>query len=165
MCATVLTWTDDRIELLQRLFARGRTCREMADEIGVSRNAVIGKLSRLNLARGTGRRARRAERPADPNVRRLRGALVAMRAAAPRAVEHEAVDHTHRCSLMELGRDKCRWPIDSTEPAADVWYCGSTPVNGLPYCAPHARIAYRATRQRGLFVSVFHVTGPSEPKL
>jgi len=48
------TWTDERLELLKSRFAEGLTCREIADDIGVSRNAVIGKLSRLNLTRDKG---------------------------------------------------------------------------------------------------------------
>ncbi len=52
------TWTDERIELLKQHFEAGLSCREIAADIGVSRNAVIGKLSRLNLdARPLGRRA------------------------------------------------------------------------------------------------------------
>src|SRR5512142_1432660 len=46
------TWTDERIELLKQHFEAGLSCREIAADIGVSRNAVIGKLSRLNLTRG-----------------------------------------------------------------------------------------------------------------
>src|SRR3954454_16001681 len=46
------TWTDERIELLRQPFEAGLSCRELAADIGVSRNAVIGKLSRLNLTRG-----------------------------------------------------------------------------------------------------------------
>ena len=45
------TWTDERLELLKSGFAAGLTCRQIADDIGVSRNAVIGKLNRLNDAR------------------------------------------------------------------------------------------------------------------
>jgi GcrA cell cycle regulator len=45
------TWTDERVKLLKSHFAAGLTCREIAADIGVSRNAVIGKLSRLNLTR------------------------------------------------------------------------------------------------------------------
>ena len=46
------TWTDERIELLRQHFEAGLSCREIAADIGVSRNAVIGKLSWLNLTRG-----------------------------------------------------------------------------------------------------------------
>ena len=45
------TWTDERVELLKSHFEAGLSCRQIADDIGVSRNAVIGKLSRLNLTR------------------------------------------------------------------------------------------------------------------
>src|SRR3954466_8081501 len=46
------TWTDERIELLKQHFEAGLSCREIAAQIGVSRNAVIGKLTRLGLTRG-----------------------------------------------------------------------------------------------------------------
>ena len=51
MLANEPTWTVERIELLKNRFEAGLTCREIACDIGVSRNAVIGKLSRLNLTR------------------------------------------------------------------------------------------------------------------
>src|SRR5580700_5936313 len=60
------TWTLDRIELLKSRFEAGLSCREIADEIGVSRNAVIGKLSRLNLTRG--KSADAAQRPAPKDT-------------------------------------------------------------------------------------------------
>ena len=50
------TWTTERIELLKNRFEAGLSCREIAADIGVSRNAVIGKLSRLNLTREHERR-------------------------------------------------------------------------------------------------------------
>ena len=46
------TWTTERVELLKSHFEAGLSCREIAGAIGVSRNAVIGKLARLNLTRG-----------------------------------------------------------------------------------------------------------------
>ena len=50
MTATAPTWTPDRIEELKRLFDAEYTCSQIAREIGVTRNAVIGKLSRLGLS-------------------------------------------------------------------------------------------------------------------
>ena len=52
MLANEPTWTVERLERLKSCFEAGLSCREIADDIGVSRNAVIGKLSRLNLTRG-----------------------------------------------------------------------------------------------------------------
>ena len=52
------------------------------------------------------------------------------------------------CTLLELGQGKCRWPIDSPD-REDIYFCGNEPVHGLPYCAGHARLAYRRPgRQR-----------------
>ncbi len=45
-----MSWTDERIEQLKSLWAKGMTASQIADELGgVSRNAVIGKAHRLDL--------------------------------------------------------------------------------------------------------------------
>jgi GcrA cell cycle regulator len=45
-----MSWTDERIETLTKLWESGATASQIADELGgVSRNAVIGKAHRLGL--------------------------------------------------------------------------------------------------------------------
>ncbi len=45
-----MSWTDERIERLKRMWSDGATASQIADELGgVSRNAVIGKAHRLGL--------------------------------------------------------------------------------------------------------------------
>ena len=45
-----MSWTDDRIDRLKKMWAEGATASQIADELGgVSRNAVIGKAHRLGL--------------------------------------------------------------------------------------------------------------------
>lgn len=44
-------WTMERIDTLRQMHAGGHTCREIGMAIGTSRNAVIGKLHRLGLAK------------------------------------------------------------------------------------------------------------------
>jgi GcrA cell cycle regulator len=151
------TWTEERLELLKSRFAQGLTCREIADDIGVSRNAVIGKLSRLNLTRGSsGDPLRRAPRntPKDAPKGRRRGSVprqqyrILQAVYAEPLVPAEPIANGHCCSLLELSEERCRWPI-STPGAADFCFCGNTPVEGLPYCPGHSRLAYRpGSRQR-----------------
>lgn len=145
MLANEPTWTAERIELLKSRFEAGLSCREIADDIGVSRNAVIGKLSRLNLTRGTGRAARSPERGQAAKGHRPgtgpRPAYRILRALNADA-DDEPIQTGHYCSLLELSEVKCRWPI-STPGADDFCFCGNTPVEGLPYCAGHTRLAYR----------------------
>jgi GcrA cell cycle regulator len=149
------TWTDERLELLKSLFAAGLTCREIACDVGVSRNAVIGKLSRLNLTREKDRDARRpARKDTAKGARgrpgpRMQYQILRAVYAEPEPLDDDAPIHNgHTCSLLELSEAKCRWPI-STPGAADFCFCGNPPIEGLPYCAGHTRLAYRpGSRQR-----------------
>jgi GcrA cell cycle regulator len=148
------TWTAERVELLRSRFEAGQSCREIAADIGVSRNAVIGKLSRLNLTRGRSDDARRPAREDGAKRRHLKAGprtqyqmlLAAFTEPRP-AIEDAPIHGERRCSLLELSEERCRWPI-STPGAEDFCFCGNTPVEGLPYCAGHTRLAYRsASRQ------------------
>src|SRR3569833_624665 len=48
---TVLTWSDDRVEQLKKLWESGLSASQIAAELGnVTRNAVIGKVHRLGLS-------------------------------------------------------------------------------------------------------------------
>jgi GcrA cell cycle regulator len=157
MPASAPTWTEERIELLKNRFEAGLSCREIACDIGVSRNAVIGKLSRLNLKREKNsdvpRPARKHPAKASVSAKRLRS-IPRLQYRMLQAIYSEpAADdvpiHNGRCcSLLELNKERCRWPI-STPGADDFCFCGNTPVEGLPYCAGHTRLAYRpGSRQR-----------------
>jgi GcrA cell cycle regulator len=151
MFANASTWTNERIELLKSHFEAGLSCREIAINIGVSRNAVIGKLSRLNLTREP---ANTEQRPGKPRGRsrkstpRLQYQMLRAFYEKPKPANDTPIESEHRCSLFELSEQRCRWPI-STPGAEDFCFCGNTPVEGLPYCPGHTRLAYRAgSRQR-----------------
>jgi GcrA cell cycle regulator len=138
------TWTDDRIEILTKLWRDGRSASAIAHELGgVTRNAVIGKVHRLGLsgratpARPGSRRARapKAKRP----VARVRR----MPAATPWPVEVEPVPLAGMSDVVSIGPRMCRWPIG--DPKGEGFaLCGRPAVRGA-YCAPHGAIAYRPT--------------------
>jgi hypothetical protein len=44
-------WSAERLEQLQTLFDAGLSCREIGRELGCTKNAVSGKISRLGLNR------------------------------------------------------------------------------------------------------------------
>jgi GcrA cell cycle regulator len=140
------TWTTERVELLKVRFAEGLSCREIAVDIGVSRNAVIGKISRLNLTRDKGRTKTLRQTDAAPRPKastRLRQLLIKVVPSEPQpSIEAEPIHNGHTCSLFELSKETCRWPI-STPGADDFCFCGNQPVEGLPYCVGHSRLAYR----------------------
>ena len=46
-----MSWTDERVELLKKLWADGLSASQIAAELGgITRNAVIGKVHRLGLS-------------------------------------------------------------------------------------------------------------------
>jgi GcrA cell cycle regulator len=160
MSANCATWNSERIELLKRCFHAGLSCSQIAREIGVTRNAVIGKMNRLGLSRpkdviGRELERRRAARPARPkaprtwrpkrprlNIFAQREMLIAAFPGPQPHAEDIPIYNGRGCTLLELSEGKCRWPI-SNPGAAGFCFCGNEPVKGLPYCLGHARIAYR----------------------
>jgi GcrA cell cycle regulator len=158
MSAKRATWSSERIELMKRCYQAGLSCSQIAGEIGVSRNAVIGKLHRLGLSQPRDIAARQVEQrraarlaqaprmPSRPKRPRLgvsaQQALLMEAFPTPPAIEDVPIHNGRGCTLLELGQERCRWPI-STPGAKDFYFCGNEPLKGLPYCAGHARIAYR----------------------
>lgn len=50
-----MSWTDERVELLKKMWNEGQSASAIAKELGgVTRNAVIGKVHRLGLSNRTG---------------------------------------------------------------------------------------------------------------
>ncbi|MGY6703354.1 GcrA family cell cycle regulator [Roseinatronobacter sp.] len=59
-----MSWTDERVELLKKMWMEGQSASQIAKELGgVTRNAVIGKVHRLGLSNRT---ATDADTPATP---------------------------------------------------------------------------------------------------
>lgn len=158
---TVVTWTPERVEQLRTCIATGLSCSEIAAEIGVTRNAVIGKIHRLGLAPGrpvpgSAREDTPGARHSRPSSQRqLLRLIFADRASPDRATQADptgagataSVESTRPCSLLELAPRKCRWPVNNASATAFV-FCGNEAVGGLAYCAGHARMAYRVPGRR-----------------
>jgi len=78
-----MNWTEERVEVLKRLWAEGFSASQIAAQLGgVTRNAVIGKAHRLKLA---------GRAKAQPRLRKAApGAAIAGEAAAPKKKEAKA---------------------------------------------------------------------------
>jgi GcrA cell cycle regulator len=155
-----MSWTDERVELLKKLWADGLSASQIASELGsVTRNAVIGKVHRLGLSGRAKSLMASAPRPRKPRTHAMLRIRPAMRgntalaavydmdvAAEPEEIEN-IVPMGQRCSLLELNDSKCRWPIGDPG-SAEFAFCGGNTVEGIPYCGYHARIAYQPVAER-----------------
>jgi GcrA cell cycle regulator len=155
-----MTWTDDRVELLKKLWADGLSASQIAAELGgVTRNAVIGKVHRLGLsgrAKSPSSAAPRARKPRSHIMRVARPAMrgntaLALAFETEQEPELELVENIipigQRRTLLELTEDTCRWPIG--DPASpEFFFCGGKPLTSLPYCGYHSRVAYQPANER-----------------
>lgn len=160
-----MNWTDERVELLKKLWSDGLSASQIAAELGgVTRNAVIGKVHRLGLSGRAKAIASPAPRPRKPrpapSAAAMRPMVQGNNALAPvmrPAIEPEpevlpdpvanVIAMGERCTILDLTEFTCRWPVG--EPGkSDFFYCGSRTKTGLPYCAFHARIAYQPVQDR-----------------
>lgn len=85
-----MSWTDERVETLKKMWAEGQSASQIAKELGgVTRNAVIGKVHRLGLSNRVGAapepvakpKADPAPKPAEPKAAKQNGARHEGRAA------------------------------------------------------------------------------------
>lgn len=170
-------WTEDAVATLRKLKDDGESSSRIAEALGTSRNAVIGKAARLGIGGGRHMAARLppARTPADLAFRvelarqrrrdkyiraKLRGLdrLTAPQFAPDGVSVAEAVENIiplgQRCTLLDLTDAKCHWPVgDPGTP--DFFFCGGKPDSGKPYCGYHCCVAYQpppSRRHRAPFV-------------
>lgn len=146
-----MSWTDERVSLLKKMWGEGKTAAEIAKELGgVTRNAVIGKAHRLKLSNRLS--------PIQQNNKKPVAAKPVEEKAPPQKISKKPAPsdmNIKGVSLAALKEKMCRWPIgDPKEP--DFRFCGGHSVAGLPYCDDHAKVAYQAaTRNRILQAKEF----------
>ena len=159
-----MAWTEDRVEVLKKLWAEGHSASQIAKELGgVTRNAVIGKVHRLGLSgRATpSRPVKRPPRLARPKPRlQPDGSVVTQRPSAPVAdaqlkkVEKVVMETLppqpladgEAATILTLRDSMCKWPIgDPADPK--FAFCGRKATCG-PYCAEHAKVAFQPTKKR-----------------
>ncbi len=149
-------WTDERVELLKKLWQDGLSASQIAKQLGgVTRNAVIGKVHRLGLSGRAApskpaRTVFKAPRPARsvtsaPSApRRISSEPVSLHAPAPPVRYVEEAPGT--ATVLTLGAHMCKWPIG--DPAQDNFtFCGRRAGDG-PYCHEHSQVAYQPAQAK-----------------
>jgi GcrA cell cycle regulator len=155
-----MSWTDERVELLKKLWSDGLSASQIAAELGgITRNAVIGKVHRLGLSGRAKSASSAAPRPrkARSPMMRIGRASIRGNTALAHAYEMEAeaapelIDNVipigQRRTILELTEQTCRWPVGDPG-STEFFFCGGNTIGGLPYCAYHSRVAYQPASER-----------------
>lgn len=168
-----MSWTDDRIEVLAKLWREGLSASQIAAQLGnVTRNAVIGKIHRLGLSsrdkpasKGGGRRKNTSSTSnvlnASNNNKYTRTNRTTAKTAktnnqseiikiTPRIdsnTENLTAPKPKELKLTELTETTCKWPLGDPQ-NDDFCFCGHSAKSDTPYCEYHSKIAYQTIIER-----------------
>ncbi len=115
-------WNEARVSQLVQLWQAGLSTAEIGRQLGISKNAVVGKAHRLDL-------------PARPSP--IRNPVPRVRPEVRRPTPTPAEPR-----LAPLhGGPPCQWPHG--HPGQEGFhFCGQPSLPGKPYCPEHAARAY-----------------------
>lgn len=132
-----MSWTDERVEILKKLWAKETPAAEIAEVLGTTRNAVIGKAHRLGLS---------AKKSAAADKKNASGE--GKNTSASRSKTKESPPKRKgKTGLLDLTERTCRFPIGHPDKKG-FHFCGEPPLPGKPYCAEHCAVAYQAGSAR-----------------
>jgi GcrA cell cycle regulator len=158
-------WGEEEVEVMTKMLANGSSSRDVAHALGCSRNAVIGKASRLELPRnrnkgssqprakvsvsgqasidGVEKAPKYLNRVGIQKARRERDAAGVAPTARPYTpqIASGAPPVPLRLSILDLTDRVCKWPIGDVQ-SEDFHFCGADRTYGS-YCTYHAKIAYK----------------------
>lgn len=136
---SAVEWTPDRIKVLIALWEEGLPTSEIGRRLGVTKNAVVGKVHRLGLKK----RQSPIRQSATPSTQPKKPKKAAAVAATPSAPVSSPVKMPtgEVVRLEELTAAMCCWP--EGEPGTpEFHFCGKSAVQDKPYCEEHCARAY-----------------------
>jgi GcrA cell cycle regulator len=151
-----MAWTEDRVEVLTKLWAEGLSASQIAKQLGgVTRNAV-GKVHRLGLsgrAKPSRPSAPRTSKPSAPRTRTV--AKVTVPRQAPRVIpkapiapiEAKPLANGEYATILTIREHMCKWPIGDPS-TSEFRFCGRKTDPSVPYCDAHSAVAYQPSRRR-----------------
>jgi GcrA cell cycle regulator len=154
-------WTEAKHAQLDALWAEGATTARIAEVLGTTKNAVVGKVRRRGLegrpspikGRGEGAYYPRARpvlvgAPRDPYSKAgaMKGStLAALGASVPAVAVRpviEAPPPRPAVVIPALSRRPCCWPLWGDKERPTHRYCEAPGVPGKSYCAAHGALAW-----------------------
>ena len=139
-----MSWTDEKIDKLKKLWGQGNTASQIAEIIGgVTRNAVIGKAHRLNLSAKIKTRTATSNKDFDSS---MEGKEIKRRGGRKSKFKSLIIEKNFEPEnpkqLEELDENSCKWPIGHPDEKS-FYFCGRSSLKDFSYCKLHLLFAYQ----------------------
>ena len=144
-----MSWTEEKVQKLRRLWTKGHTASEIAGLLGeTTRNAVIGKAHRLDLEERAPSKSKSSseKRGAEKSQSKLRGSTT-RKSKFNSIMLDKNFEAENPTSLESLTDQTCKWPSGHPD-EENFYFCGRKPVDAFPYCKLHVLYAFQPKGQK-----------------
>ena len=139
-----MSWNQQKVEDLKKLWNEGVATSRIGEQLGFTKNAVIGKAFRLGLERRQNSRKKTAHSQSISSVTMYRESSNSSHSqiTPKREVSRRREKFSFKKSIVGTGSFKsCQWPIG--DPLEEGFhYCGGQNIPTKPYCIEHYKKAY-----------------------
>ena len=139
-----MSWNQQKVDDLKKLWNEGVATSRIGEQLGFTKNAVIGKAFRLGLERRQNSRKKTAQSQSVSSVTMYRetSAPGHSQITPKREVTRRREKFSFKKSIVGTGSFKsCQWPIG--DPLEEGFhYCGGQNIPTKPYCIEHYKKAY-----------------------
>lgn len=141
-----MTWTQEDEATLTKLWNAGQSGSQIAKVLGISRNAVIGKVFRLELPhRKTAAKRIPVAHILKPKEQRPPRLAAPQVSSIPLPAEPPVPQTALRLTLLQLTDKTCKCGLGDPKDA-DFAFCGLPVKEGSPYCPTHHAGMYSTVR-------------------
>ena len=143
-----MSWTPEKVEKLKELWGKGKTSSQIAAIIGdVTRNAVIGKAHRLNLASKNIPKNISKSSTTNNSATKTPTERKPYRSKFRSLVIEKDFEPENPKSLEELENGICRWPIGHPD-ESNFYFCGRKSLKDFSYCKLHILYAFQPKNKK-----------------
>ena len=139
-----MSWNQQKVDDLKKLWNEGVATSRIGEQLGFTKNAVIGKAFRLGLERRQNSRKKTSHSQSVSSVTMYRETSTPghSQIAPKKEVTRRREKFSFKKSIVGTGSFKsCQWPIG--DPLEEGFhYCGGQNIPTKPYCIEHYKKAY-----------------------